>query len=330
MSVKQEVRSLQKLGGSLALYLPKEWCDDNGLTKGSRVRVKYGGKLLCVEIERDEKREAVVDLDDILNGDLKYILISLYVLGFDRVRLSSKKRIGLTMRRYIFSLLNYTPGFEIVEEGENFVDVAIAREVEDPVEALSREFNSVFTLFKYTMEALERAPNVPDEYVDAIEELDNEVDRAWFEVERSVYKSMGKAHWRFAESRSLIPLLLVSRYLERLSDHLVQLVQEIRSLPIQQYDIIAQIRSLLSSYHDIVRSFKAVLEERAGAKDSSRITRLINVIENKKSYRHNVIPKLRKEGGMLVAYHVTRIYDYITDVAEVVINVILDDLYTKS
>ncbi|MEM1681786.1 MAG: phosphate uptake regulator PhoU [Sulfolobales archaeon] len=330
MSVKQEIRSLQKLGGSLALYLPKEWCDMNNLTRGSKVRVRYVDRFLCVETEREEKREAVIDLDDILDADLKYALISLYVLGFDRVRLSSKKKISLAIRRHIISLLNYTPGYEIVEEGENFVDIAIAREVEDPAKALSREFNSVSTLFKYSIEALERAPNIPDEYVDAIEELDDEVDRTWFEVERTVYKNVGRAYLKSVESRSMIHLLLVSRYLERLSDHIVQLVQEIHASPVQQYETIAQIRSLLISYHNIIESFKAVLEERKSARDTNTITRLINVIENKKSYKHSIIPRLRKEGGTLVAYHVMRIYDYITDIAEVVTNVILDSLYSKT
>lgn len=330
MDIRQEIRSLQKLGGSLALYLPKDWCDRNGLDKGSRVIIKYSERFLAVEIDGESKQEATVDLDDILDGDLKYVLISLYVLGFDKVRLVSKKRISLTSRRFILSLLGYTPGFEIIDEGENFVDIAITHEIEDPAIALHRETNSVSTVFKYAIEALERAPNIPEEYVDAIEELDNGVDRAWFEVERAVYKNMGRARWKYAESRSLIPLLLVSRYLERLSDHLVQLVQEMRTSSIQQYDIIMQIRSLLISYHDTIKSFKAVLEERSRIKDTNLITKLINVIENKKSYRHNVIPKLRKEGGILIAYHVTRIYDYITDIAEVVINVIVDNLYTRA
>ncbi|MEM1970350.1 MAG: hypothetical protein QW422_05790, partial [Sulfolobales archaeon] len=92
----------------------------NNLTRGSKVRVRYVDRFLCVETEREEKREAVIDLDDILDADLKYALISLYVLGFDRVRLSSKKKISLAIRRHIISLLNYTPGYEIVEEGENF------------------------------------------------------------------------------------------------------------------------------------------------------------------------------------------------------------------
>ncbi|MEM2406611.1 MAG: PhoU domain-containing protein [Sulfolobales archaeon] len=287
------------------------------------------GRLLCVETERDEKREAVIDLDYTLDADLKYVLISLYVLGFDRARLSSKKKISSTMRRHRVSLLNYAPGYEIVEEGENFVDVAIAREVEDPIKALSREFNSVFTLFKYAIEALERAPSVPDENVDAVEELDDEVDRAWFEVERTVYKSIGRTYLRSAESRSLIPLLLVSRCLERLSDHIVQLVQEAHASPIQQYGIIAQIRSLLLSYHDIVELFKEVLEKRESTRDTNIVTKLINIIENKKSYKHGVIPRLRKEGGILIAYHVMRIYDCITDIAEVVTNVILDSPYSK-
>lgn len=329
MNSKQEVRNLQKLGGSLALYLPKEWCKRNNLEKGSKVVIKYWERELCIEIGRKRERETTVDLDEVFEVDLKYVLISLYVLGFNRVRLTSKKRINLAMRRFVLSLLNYTPGFEIVNEGENFLDIAITRESDDPDKAISREFNSVLTVFKYSVEILKTAPNIPDEYVYAIEELDNEVDRAWFEVERTVYKNVESPHPKHIESRLLIPMLLVSRYLERLSDHLIQLIQEVHTSSIQQYDTIAQITSLLLGYNDTIKAFKTILEERKSVRDVDTITKLINIIESNKSLKHSVIPKLRKEGGTLVAYHVMRICDYITDIAEVVVNVIVDDLHSK-
>ncbi len=327
MEVRQEVRSLQKLGGSLALYLPKDWCDENGLEKGSKVVVRYAGRALVVEAGESERREATVDLDAILEGDLKYILISLYVLGFDRIRLLAKKRISLPTRRFVLSLLSYTPGYEIVEEGENFVDVAIIREVSDPVEALLRELNSVSTVFRYSIEALERVPDIPSEYVDAVEELDSEVDRAWFEVERALYKAADRPHSRLYGVRILVPLLLVSRYLERLTDHLVQLIREVYEARLQQPDLALQVRDLSAAYHEVAEVFKSVVSSRESVRGFDPVVKLVNFIESKKSFRRSIVPRLRREGGILAAYHVMRIYDYITDIAEVTTNVIIDNFY---
>ncbi|MCX8208603.1 MAG: hypothetical protein N3G79_03025 [Sulfolobales archaeon] len=330
MEIKQEIRTLQKLGGSIALYLPKEWCRRNGIDKGSKVVIKYGEKTLCLEIGEVRERSAVIDLDGMFEGDLKYVLISLYVMGFDRVRLVSRKRVGLSMRRFILQVLGYTPGYEIAEEGENFVTIAIAREPGSPFEAVLREFNSVSTVFKYAVEVLEKAASISEEYADAVEELDSEVDRAWFEVERAIYKAIDKPYPEFPGVRVLISLLLISRYLERLSDHLVQLVHEVREQSLQQLDIANQVRAMSVTFHDIAEIFKNLLKshEDFGALDT--VSKLVNLIESKKSFRHSVIPRLRKEGGILAAYHVMRIYDYITDIAEVVINVIVNSLYSRT
>ncbi len=328
--MRQALRSLQKLGGSLALYLPKDWCDENGLRRGSKVVLRYWGKTLIVEAGEGERREASVDLDAILEGNLKYVLISLYILGFDRVRLLSKKRIGLSMRRYILSLLSYTPGYEIVEEGENFVDVAIIREARDPTEALLREFSGVSTVFRYSIEALERTPAVPEEYIDAVEELDSEVDRAWLEVERTIYKVAERPLSRLHEMRLSVPILLVSRYLERISDHLVQLVREVLEAGLQQPDLPLQVRDLSAAYHEVAEMFKDAVRSRGSAGSIDSVVRLTSFIENKKSFRRGVVPRLRREGGLLAAYHVMRVYDYITDIAEVTMNVIVDGLYRQA
>ncbi|MCX8184674.1 MAG: phosphate uptake regulator PhoU [Sulfolobales archaeon] len=330
MEVKQEIRTLQKLGGSIALYLPKEWCRRNGIDRGSKVVVRYGEKALCVEIGEVRERSAVVDLDGIFEGELKYVLISLYVMGFDRVRLVSKKRIGLSVRRFILQVLNYTPGYEIAEEGENFVTIAIAREPGSPFEAVLREFNSVSTVFKYVIEVLEKAASISEEYADAVGELDSEVDRAWFEVERAIYKAIDRPHPGFPGVRVLISLLLVSRYLERLSDHLVQLVYEVREQPLQQLDVANQVRAMSSTFLDIAEIFKNLLKSREDSGDLDTVSKLVNLIENKKSLRYSVIPRLRKESGTLAAYHVMRIYDYITDIAEVAINVIVSGFYSRT
>lgn len=330
MEVRQEVRSLQRIGGSLALYLPKDWCDANKLEKGSRVVVRYWGRSLVVEAGGSERREATVDLDSILDGDLKYILISLYVLGFDRVRLLSRKRVSLSTRRFVLSLLSYTPGYEIVDEGENFIDVAITREAEDPVEALLRESNGVSTVFRYSLEALERAPGIPDEYVDAVEELDSEVDRAWFEVERALYKATDRPLPGPYGARMLVPLLLVSRYLERLSDHLVQLVREVREVGLQQPDLVQQVRDLSEAYRELAEVLGSVVRTRGGPGGLDYVAKLASFIENKRSFRRSVVPRLRKEGGILAAYHVMRIYDYLTDVAEVAMNIIIEDFYRRA
>ncbi|MEM0454077.1 MAG: hypothetical protein QXO98_05425 [Sulfolobales archaeon] len=56
------------------------------------------------------------------------------------------------------------------------------------------------------------------------------------------------------------------------------------------------------------------------------ISKLVYIIENKKAFREASIKSFHELSNELLVHHIIRIYDYTTDIAEVLINVLLDSL----
>lgn len=328
--MKSEIRTLQKVGSSLALYLPKEWCEANSISKGSKVTVRYKDDLLCIDIEevgRVRSKSIVFDITFIPEDELKYLITSFYIIGYERVKLVSTKKISLMLRRLILSVLRYTPKYTVIEEGENYMIIGEIGGVEDVLEALKREFNSVATVFKYTIEAFESDPNALSDYYESINELDDDVDRAQVEVERSAYKLVEKPLASMERVRYIISAAAISTLLERLSDHLVLLVKEAS----EGFPSSGKVLTYLQESNKVYKTLFDVVErvmrgEYDASKISPTLSSLIHIIERKRLIRENISKTTYEKGYELVTYHIIRIYGIIADIAEVLVN-LLTSLY---
>lgn len=327
-SIKSEVRSLQKVGGSLALYLPKEWCEANNLLKGSKVNLRYTDEYLCVDVDKPTRsRHLVVDTTSLLEGELKYVLISLYILGYDYVKFVNNKKISLPLRRYIVSCLRHTPDYKVVDEGDNFITIRRIGEGEDLIKALIREFNTVSTVFRYAIDALEVGKDIWS-YYDALEELDTEVDKARIEVERASYKISEKPYLNPIRYRHVISSVMISKSLERLADHITLFINEFErpgeDLRNNASQILKELKSKYEELRDIFEGFY-LRRHSDGFKDATQIiSKLVYIIEGKKSFRDLPARMLQGSANELIRYHLIRIYDYLTDIAEILINVLVD------
>lgn len=333
-SLRSEVRTLQKVGGSLALYLPKEWCEANNVSKGSKVNLRYTDDFICIDVDRPGRvRNVVVDVAPLLEGELKYVLISLYILGYDYVKFVSSRKINLPLRRYLTSSLKYTPDFKIVDEGDNFITIKRVGEAEDLVKALTREFNAVSTVFRYASEALEVGNDLWS-YYDAIEELDTEVDRARVEVERTAYKLTERPYLNPLRLRYIISSVIISKLLERLADHIALFINELESVGKElREDALQLLEELSSRYEELKKVFDEYYLERISLKMDEIapvISKLVYIIEGKKAFREVPAKVFHKPVNELLIYHVIRIYDYITDIAEVLVNILLDSTTVTS
>lgn len=322
--IKSEVRILQKVGSSIALYLPKEWCEHNGLSKGSSVMLKYSDNLLCIDLSRSEGRPSkYVDLDitSISENVLRHLLLSFYIVGYDEVRLISHRRISLPFRRYILSILKYATKYNVVDEGENYLVIGRVSEVEDLLEALKREFNSTMTVFKYTIEALENEAKALDEYYDIMNELDDEVDKAQVEVERAAYKLVERPLLN-EKLKFVIPATIISTHLERLSDHLVLLIKEVSRDSSDRSKLISYLRDFSNQFKDLFDVFTNVVKGKYNEFNASALNKLVRVVDSKRVVREELSKTLYGVGNELLVYHIIRIYALMSDIAEVLINML--------
>ncbi len=327
MEVRSELRTLQKVGSSLAIYIPKEWCESNKLTKGSKVTLRYTDNFLCIDLEEVGNRKSKVvtfDITPLPEDELKYLIVSLYVIGYHRVKLVSHKKISLPLRRFILSVLRYTPKYSVVEEGENYMVIEEIGGVEDILEALKREFNSVTTVFKYTIEAFEGDHKTLSDYYESINELDDEVDKAQVEVERAAYKLIERPLTSMGKVRYIISAAVISTLLERLSDHLVLLVKEVSDGFANTQKILTYLQEFNNVYKTVLKVVEKITENGYDASNiQNTLSSLIQIIERKRAVRESISKAIYGKGYEVITYHVIRIYGIIADIAEVLVNLLM-------
>ncbi len=334
--VRSEVRVLQKIGSSLALYLPKDWCERNKLSKGSNVTLRYTDNFLCIDLggmSKVESTDIVLNITSMPEDVLKYLILSFYIAGYDRVKLVSHKRINLPLRRQLLSILRYALKYNVIEEGENFLVIGKVGEAENMLEALKREFNTVITVFKYTMEALENT-KLLDKYYEAVNELDDEVDRAQVEVERAAFKLIQEPFANVLLLRYVIPATIMSLSLERLSDHLVLLVKEVAN----GYKNMGELLDYLQKFSKNLQELHDILNDIITGKYDpinivQTLSKLIRIVEIKRTVREDLSRTLNEPGFELVTYHIIRVYAIIADIAEALINtlaMIFNEVRSKS
>lgn len=337
-----EIRAIQEIKSSYILYLPKKWCVDNKISKGSKVLIKSSGRRLVIEALDREEEIVYVKIDDFDEKTLRYILISLYVLGYRYVRLESKRIIDLKIRREIRKILRLLKSFEIYEEGKNFILMREVAEKSDLRILVSREFNSVFYLIN-TLRELLREREIESKEVSKdleemseldLDELDTEIDIARLEIRR--------IHSRITDDlraapnidpKTLFNLTMISNILERIGDHATEslriLLERRNTINIESgrysetIEEIDKVSALISNYLnrllDVVFGKTKELEE----KELSRIIReLVDIIEAKKEFRERI--RRVMGGDPLLSYHITRIFDYITDIAEYLIDMYVE------
>jgi Na+/phosphate symporter len=169
-----------------------------------------------------------------------------------------------------------------------------------------------------------------------LEELDNEIDAIRREAER-VFNIMLTSPGLDSDSKILQKsyiMVQIARVIERISDHLVAIAQYAESSENDKAKIYSMLSNIYSYYTMIEELIKQNLqEEETGRKNRESlrkiISRLVDLIESKKKI-HEMVAEAGLEKD-ITAYHIMRIYDYITDIAEYVLDMIaVSSLITRS
>lgn len=321
-----EERRVQEVRGSYILYLPKDWCRDLGIGRGSRLLIRRSGSRLIVEpSETDRFRVyADIDIDNMDERSLFHILVALYIAGAEQIKLTSRKPISSDVRRIITSYLRYIPGFGVFDEARNYVVLREIRRSSDLGVIVRRIANNSRILFEKVIGLYTGSESQEED----LEELDNEIDAIRREAERLfntmlINLSVGGVSGGLQRAYILVQIV---RLLERISDHLVALASIAGDItPNGREKIYGVLSSIYGYYRDIDRLIEIDPMKRNGEKPKSMgedsreiIARLVLLIDRKENI-HSMILSARIDSD-IASYHIMRIYDYITDIAEYVLD----------
>lgn len=114
-------RKLQQVGSStLAVTLPVDWVQKQGLSKGDEVvvqRDESGGSLLVVPNDPHENEQSVeIDADEFSPEQFRQVLLTQYILGRHQLTVTSSDGLSNEQFNVVIELEQQLMGFGVVEQ----------------------------------------------------------------------------------------------------------------------------------------------------------------------------------------------------------------------
>jgi len=211
------VRKIQLTGGSTYIVsLPSKWVKKNNLVRSSEIKIEEDKDKLVLYGNTDMKREINKTLilnTQLDNKSLERTLISLYISGFDTLTIRSSNYINDETRNTIKKFSKLVIGIEIFEEDSKRIVLqnvlnSNSYPVYNSIKRMSLNVESMI------YDVIKGINDNDTELLKNVINRDDEIDRFQWYIYREV-KSKGNDNNIF--------YLLLSRILERVADHAVNL-----------------------------------------------------------------------------------------------------------
>jgi phosphate uptake regulator len=218
------IRRLQRTGGkegsSFLIIVPKEWVVRQELEKGDPVVVAEREDGCLIIDPRLPKSGETRSTTVMMESNLRWAITSKYLLGFDEIRIISKKVIENAERDAIKQIISRFVALEITDEEENQIVVqCLVNPSTLPVHQTMRRMNLIAT--RMLNEALEAYFEGDKKRSIKIQQQDEEVDRLFFLIVRELRLAI--QYPRMSETMNISPVTaldfrLASQYIERIAD----------------------------------------------------------------------------------------------------------------
>ncbi|MGD2200379.1 MAG: PhoU domain-containing protein [Candidatus Bathyarchaeota archaeon] len=339
---KEELRKLQITGGSTYIVsLPKGWVEEMGLGKGSVVSVKRMDDLaLCVQPRGagslDEPRRAVIPVSDQISPEnLTRRVISAYLIGFNVIQLrDTRKRIDSAQR---FAVKDFVRkklvGTEILSDlpKELTLQVLLSRSELSVGDALRRMSVIAASMHRDAMGAL---TSDDAQLAREVVGMDDEVDRFGLYIIRllkaAAVDPLAIKEIGLSTPRETLGYRLITKSVERMADHAVNIAQNGLALTLSSLreGVLGELQGLSEAAVEVFEgSIESLFDwDYASAEGvmgraeeiRGREAEVVQLII--KGSAPKDVPALR-----LILESIMRAAEYGADIAEVVLNLTIED-----
>jgi len=341
----EETRKLQYTGGSSYIVsLPKKWIQDLGLKQGDHVVIlRQGNSMLQIapasKRVAKEQREATIEVSKENNPYfIASKLIALYFLGFNVITIVPKEdRLLVEQREVIKSIVRRVlMGTEIIADSATGITLQVLINLLDlSVDAAFKRMLLIAkSMYRDTLLALQEN-NV--ELAGEVVKSDDEVDRFSFYIVRQLKIAIKNEHLLkeigLEEPRNCLGYRLIAKSVERVADHAVVISKDIIENPHPlKKDIVEKIASMsyfaLEVLDDACLSmFKRDYEAADKAIEKARkIDEMEKAILRAVSKPRDVNELYRIK---LITENIRRVAEYASDIAEIVLNMTVQQTLRK-
>lgn len=238
MVIHMETRKVQQTGGSsFIISLPKEWIRKHGVEKNDLLGILSqpdGNLLITPKIEsKVVLSKKKIDIDEIKDSNFLFrLLISAYIMGYSEILLSSSKKIDSLTRDTIIKFTQIVIGPEVIDESNNQI---ILKDLLNPKEMpFEKTIRRMYILSENMhRDAIKALRNNDEELAKEIIKRDDDIDRLHWLIGRQaniVLKDIILAQKMGVTLEEAHFFHLISRLLERIADHAVNIAKNTLSI----------------------------------------------------------------------------------------------------
>ena len=271
-----ETRKVQVTGGStFTVSIPKDWANENDVEAGSRVAFHpEGDSLVLTPATEDERTEGSIDIEGLQGEELRRVVMTMYVSGFDVITFQAG-RVSTDQRRTIREATQGLVGLEVLEETG---DRVVVRDLLDSSELSVHNAVDRMRLISASMleDALTALAAGDGDLARDVIHRDDDVDRLYMVVSR-IFRSTLRNPTAAVELG--IPREISfdyhssARQLERIADHATKIAHlslELEGVPPE--NVVASLEELQVAAAEVIEDATAALV----AEDADEATRLAN------------------------------------------------------
>ncbi len=303
-----DYRRIQLTGESTYIIsLPKKWIRKNNLGKGDTLAVIERGDNLSIKSKEDKETKTEIDLDKKSQALLARILITKYIQGFDTIRIRSKKYIAPDIRECLRNISRLLIGMEEFGEGSNEIVFRMLMDEKDNIEdTVLRMHNMSLSSLRELLKNITPKENNPH-VLESIIQRDDEIDKFYFLVLRQVssFSAYEAVMW-----------IQIAKSVERISDHIEKIAKLIRQGGSIKEEHLPHYELLIDMY----ASVKGALKNRSIEAANDILMNLEKLKAKEKEITY--MTQTGKPESLLSYESLKRIREYISDIAEAIINMI--------
>jgi phosphate uptake regulator len=342
------IRRLQLTGrGSYIVSVPKEWVHEVGLRKGGEVelRKQENHSLLMagfgrIKTEAEQSRCALTIPSDIDPGTLTRKLLSLYLIGYSTIEITSRSGnlTGAVRDSIRDAARRKLVGTEVVTESSKSATLQVL--LSSPQLWVTDALRRMSTIAGYMQrDAVTALTSLDRDMARQIPKIDDEVDRFGLYIVRQLKWAV--QHPSLVEKIGLrnpvecLGYRMITKSVERSGDHAVRVAVNTLSLEEPLDSALVRDTNALSqlSYKTMDSALKALFSD-----DYQSAENVILEKEEISALENRVVERLLKEklpaadlsAIRLILESLRRIGEYATDIAEVVLNLTVQRTLDRS
>jgi len=208
-----EIRNIQKTGDMHYLYLPTSWCREHKISSKSKVSIDYGSEgnlIISPQITEKKLKHLTFNISESDTEIIHKLVVASYINPISSFEINLEKEMDFT------KLLNQKRliSLESVEIDKKQITCDGTVMVSNPASLLKTMVKKI----KNMIIVMDKNYNK-----ELIERYEDEIDRSKMLIDKSVISSLNFESTAKLKNIELYYISLISKELERMVDHLIQI-----------------------------------------------------------------------------------------------------------